>query len=177
MELNFDLNNVDAYGTNLELPPGQYHVMVNGIEYKEDKYGEGYLNVQYLVLDGDFKNRSHYELLYVFSSQENRRMMAYKRLKGLAIAIGHPSPGNIRNTDTLVGRDLMIKIKHTPKKDNPADYYVNVSNYLPVPPTAVAPMATPSAAAAMPPAAPQNPGSMPPPQQQAPGLPAGQYPF
>lgn len=100
-QLNANLTNVDGQVGFETLPPGWYRAQVVDSEIKEGPKGN-YIRWTFAISGKPNK---------VWDTMSLANEISMKRLKGLAIAAGHPNPNFIADTEELHGKECMVRLK------------------------------------------------------------------
>ena len=99
-------------------PQGDYRMMVIGSEYKATKAGDGhYLNLKLVCLDGEQNGKEKYDILVLEHPNPDTTKIARAKLKELAIAVGHPTPDQVDESEDLHGVPMQVYITRKKAKD------------------------------------------------------------
>ncbi len=123
-------------GSRKMLPDGWYRVALEEDEVHEKDWGAG-LNLQLVVLTGDYEGAKHFHFLTLRHPNEQATKFARIRLRELAVAANHPRPDDVQDTGPLHGVPVMVRIyREVPKKEKDKKYAdedgkkANVGEYL-----------------------------------------------
>ena len=97
---------------------GDYRMMVIESEVKDTKVGNGkFLNVKLVCLDGEREGDHKFDILILEHPSEIATRIGRARLKELAIAVGHPTPDRIEDSEELHGTAVNVYITRKLAKD------------------------------------------------------------
>jgi len=161
--LNQDLSDQEAGLDFPVLPKGAYIAQIIGSEIVYTNAGNMGLSLTWFVMAGQFA-KSEIRDYIVLSGSDKGVAFGRKKLKTIAVAIGHPNPNRIENSEELHGMPCEISVSI--QEYNGVDRN-QVNNYKPISKT------TPQQAPATPPIAPPVPPS---PFQAVPPQPASPNP-
>ena len=112
-QLNFDASKVDPAQPFEAIPSDKYTVEITKSELKPIKSGGGsYLEIEYTVLDGEYRGRKVWDRLCLNHSNEKTVQIARSHLSGICHAVGILQP---RESTELHHIPLLITVKA--KKD------------------------------------------------------------
>ena len=98
------------------LPDGWYRAMLKESHYKPTGAGDGMcLHLHNVLLDHDGKELR--DFLTLEHPKQKTVHIAKTRLKELAIAVGHPTPNNVEDSDELMGKPYMIRLYSSKASD------------------------------------------------------------
>lgn len=99
-------------------PQGDYRMMVVGSEYKPTKAGNGHcLHLELVCLDGEHRDQKKFDVMTLEHPNEQTTQIARAHLKELAIAIGHPTPDYVQDSEELHGQPVIAYITRKKSKD------------------------------------------------------------
>lgn len=93
----------------LILEEGWYRAALESDSLKDFDWGQG-LNLNFKILDGHYRNYHIFDFLCLVHTKEKAERIARVRLRELAVAAGHRTPDNVHETDSIVGKPVMIRI-------------------------------------------------------------------
>lgn len=100
------------------LPAGQYKASVIETELVPTKDDSGQLlKAKFKVLEGEYTNRTIITRFNLINKNAQAQEIGRGQLKALATYSGHPNPNQIRNTEELHGRPVIITLSVKPAKD------------------------------------------------------------
>jgi len=153
MDLGFDLTSTEEYSSFDLLPPGEYHVVIDGAEIRQTRGGDNSLSLSYRVMDGQYANRKAFDNLNLWHHNQQCQQIAMSQLKSIRKSVGlNPNVGG--TTEELLGRQMLVKLAIRKDKLDSTKEYQDFKAYKPL---ASAPTAVAAPAQAIPPqAAPQQ---------------------
>lgn len=161
-DIGMDLSQTEEYTGSTLLPNGEYPVCIKNAQRKDGRQ-KPYLNVTYVVTEGQYKGCQVYESFFLWADNPE---FAKQRFKALRHAIGlNPNVGG--KISELPGKEFLASVKQRNVRDRNTRELTSelenvVSAYLPL--TAAMPASAPIQA----PTAPVSPAT---PMQQAPQAP------
>lgn len=97
---------------------GEYRMMVIQSEVKDTKAGNGkFLNLKLVCLDGEHEGDHKFDILMLEHPSDVATRIGRARLKELALAVGHPTPDRIEDSEELHGIAVNVFITKKPAKD------------------------------------------------------------
>ena len=109
--INANLGNYDPDTGFDPIPPGDYVVEITDSDVKNSKNGNLMAVFEFEVLGPSHAGRKLWDQFVL----ENE--VGMRRLKGMLIAAGHPSPDFLGDTEEVHGKSLAVKVK-VEQKDN-----------------------------------------------------------
>ena len=105
----------------LAMPEGWYRFVIQSSDYKQNHAGTGWrIGLQFHCVEpGQFAKQKLFEYLSVVHRNADTMRIARAHLKQLAIALNHPTPDQIDDTEELHGLPLWVKVIQEPE-ENPA---------------------------------------------------------
>ena len=126
--LNFNTANQEEMDDFTVIPPGEYNVQVVKTEIKDTKSGDGKrLNLQFKVLDGDFKGRIVFTGLNIVNQNQQAVEISMKELTSICKACGK---AEIQDSDELKNIPLTVMVKVKPANGNYAEQN-QITKYMP----------------------------------------------
>lgn len=101
----------------LVLEEGWYRAALEKDEIKEYGWGVG-LNLTMKILDGEFQNYRIFDFLCLTHDNEKTEHIARVRLRELAVAAGHKTPDNVVETDSMIGKPVMVRVYRAEERDD-----------------------------------------------------------
>ncbi|MCR5563665.1 MAG: DUF669 domain-containing protein [Desulfovibrio sp.] len=142
MDLGFDLTATEEYSSFDLLPPGEYHVVIDGAEIRQTRGGDNTLSLSYRVMDGQFTNRKAFDNLNLWHHNQQCQQIAMSQLKSIRKSVGlNPNVGG--TTEELLGRQMLVKLAIRKDKNDSTKEYQDFKGYKPLGPassTGAAPM-------------------------------------
>ena len=124
MKINADLSGVEKKEADLDRETGPnwhvwedgyYRVMVDSTDYKATNAGNGMcLHVKIVSLSGDTKGRFLMEFLTLEHPNAETVSISQIQLKSMAVAMGHPTPDFIDDSDELHSKPFYIRVYSKP---------------------------------------------------------------
>jgi hypothetical protein len=123
---NFDANNVEPTTDFEPLPAGKYMAVITASEMKATKTGTGhYLELQFQLLDGPYKNRLLWSRLNLDNPNRQAVQIAQGELSAICRAVGVLQP---KDSLELHNLPLQITVK-CKKRDDTGDITNEVRGY------------------------------------------------
>lgn len=145
----FNAENVEPHGSFEPLPAGQYAAVITNGEEKSTRNGNGqYLQLEFEIIDGDFKGRKLWTRLNLINPSDKAVAMARAELSSICRTVGVMCP---QDTPELFNIPLTLSV--IAKKDDDGE----IRNYIRGYDVAGGAKSKPAAA----PAAPQTPQKAP----------------
>ena len=114
--LNFSTANQEEMDDFSVIPPNVYNAQIVKSEIKDTKAGDGKrLNIQFKIIDGDFKGRIIFAGLNVVNPNPTAVEISMKELTSICKACGKT---DIEDSGELHGIPLTIHVKIKPAKGN-----------------------------------------------------------
>jgi len=117
-------------------PQGDYRMMVTASDYKPTKARNGQmLKLEMVCLEGEHQGQKQFDNLVLEHPNPDATKIARVRLKELAIAVGHPTPDLVEDSEALHGKPFLVYItkkKAKPEQEQYADsqgFENNVAGY------------------------------------------------
>lgn len=111
--LNFDATTVDPTSPIAALPAGTYRAHITASEVKPTKNQTGkYLQLEFTVLDGDFKGRKFWERLNIQNTNQTAQEIAQRTLSAICHATGV-----LKLTNSQQLHHIPVTVKLTVKQD------------------------------------------------------------
>lgn len=111
VKLFFDADKVEPIGTFEPLPIGDYLVTVtktSGPTPSKKNPDNKYIQIEFTVIDGKYKNRVIFDFLNVVNSNEKAVEIAQRKLSAITRAVGMHQIKE--DTDELKGKPLVLKL-------------------------------------------------------------------
>lgn len=113
-EINFQSNPNDASEGFPVIPAGEYVASITSSEVKKTKAGDGsYLNLQWTILEGQYKNQKLFEILNLWNPNQQAKQISERALSAICVALGIPG---IKDSAELHNKAMLVKIGV--RKDN-----------------------------------------------------------
>ena len=123
---NFDANNVEPAADFEPLPAGKYMAVITASEMKATKAGSGhYLELQFQLLDGPYKNRLLWSRLNLDNQNHKAVQIALGELSAICRAVGVMRPNDSLELHNL---PLQITVK-CKKRDDTGDITNEIRAY------------------------------------------------
>ena len=112
----FDANTVEPVSSNFDpIPAGKYLAMIVDSQEKTSQKGHTYLNLEFEVIDGEFKGRKVWTGLNLQHPDPKTVKFARSELAEICKAVGVLKPADSVQLHNL---PLVINVKVTKRKDN-----------------------------------------------------------
>jgi len=121
-----DLNDVDPMGEFTPLPTAEYEVMIQDSDMKVSSKGDNYISLQFVVLDGEYKDRILFENLFLWHANETTQKIAKQKLLAIQMACGFTD--NVESSETLHNIPLILKVKYIPDGPNKKGVFEEAHN-------------------------------------------------
>ena len=90
---DFNADNVEPAGSFDPLPAGEYVVVIESSDEKDNKKGTGqYLKMVYNVVEGDYEGRKIFENLNIVNDSADAQKIGMGKLRDICIAVGNHTP-------------------------------------------------------------------------------------
>lgn len=129
MQINADLSNVTPDSFEL-LPPGEYLARVTDSEVTYSKAGNQIAKFTLTIESGPFAGRKIWDQIIIQGTALKAVEIGLKKLKSMAVALGHPNPNLVQDTEEFHGMAAVIKLKTKPGENGYEDQN-QVSRYKP----------------------------------------------
>lgn len=114
--LNFNANEVEPNTPFEPLPAGKYLAAITASEMKPTKKGDGsYLQLEFIVLDGDCKSRKVWDRLCINHPNALTQKIARGNLSAICRAVGVMQPGDSVELHNI---PMLISVKCKKREDN-----------------------------------------------------------
>lgn len=117
MKLNLSDEYKSPIHDSLWLTPGTYHAVVDRIDMAGPGFDKQYLKVTLVCVSGESEGRSTTTFIILKHPSAKAVQFGYRKLKSLAVAVGHKDPNNIQDSDELVGAVVKVELKRRPGTD------------------------------------------------------------
>lgn len=121
-----DLQDTEPMGDFAPIPTDEYECMIQESELKETKNGDNYISLQFVILDGPFKDRILFENLLLWHPNETTQKIAKQKLLSIQLACGFTE--NVESTETLHNIPMVLKVKSVPDGMNKKNVFVEAHN-------------------------------------------------
>ena len=106
-----DMSGGGGGGDFMSIPTGEYPFIVTKSTYKTNNKGNGMvLGLQQQCLDPAIGKRVLFDHLSLANPSAEAVRIANARLKQLAIAVGHPTPDRVENSDDLHNKPYIARV-------------------------------------------------------------------
>jgi len=128
-----DMSGGGGGGEFMAIPTGEYLFIVTKSTYKPNKKNSGMvLGLQQQCLDPAIGKRVLFDHLSIQNPSEDATRIALARLKQLALAVGHPTPDRVDNSDDLHDKPYIARVvrqKSHSKWADPEGYENVITEY------------------------------------------------
>lgn len=92
-------------------PDGWYRVLIQESSFKYNEKGTGSLFLKHIHLDPPYESSAEHEYLSIeCPSSDKAQTISLAKLKEIAVAVGHPTPDIVVDSDALHGIPFMIRL-------------------------------------------------------------------
>jgi hypothetical protein len=107
--LNFNVNSDDLEDVIEAVPAGEYKVIISNSDYKVNSKSTGMnLQLEYEIVEGNFKGRKIFENLCLEHEKEQTAAIARKKLNSIGVAVGVT---DIKDSRQLHNIPLIVDVK------------------------------------------------------------------
>lgn len=128
--LNMDLSDAQV-GLGFDpVPAGEYLAQIVGSEVGSSKNDNMMLILTWLIIEGEHSERMVFDRVMLSGSEQSVKL-GKRRLKTIAVAVGHPNPNRIDDSGELHGLPCFITISVKKGLEDYSDFN-EIKNYRPL---------------------------------------------
>ena len=114
--INKNLKDTEAWGDFSPVPADEYRAKVVDTSAVETLNRDYRLKITWEITDGPYAGRKVFDSIMLSGSPEAVKV-GESKLKAMAIAVGHPNPDHVSDSEELHGRECKIVVTIKPDKN------------------------------------------------------------